>query len=266
MNEHEIVQQMKIHGQDNSIQLLQTKHRIHLINEANITEGMRVLEIGCGQGDTTAVIAAKVGATGYVKAIDLAEGSYGSPITLEEATTHLKNGELGQQIDFQLQTDLLQLEIDEHFDVAIFSLCTWYLESFEVLEKLIKKAATVADYIVIADWDIVAVDIHQTAHQQAALIQALYATQYPSEANIRNVFTRQQIELALINCGSVIEKNTTINASDLHDGQWEVDYALTLNFDASLTPLVNTLKEMIALKKTEQYSMNNFLIRAKNNA
>lgn len=265
MNKYEIVEKMKVHEQNNSVQLIQTEHRIHLVNEMGIEEGMRVLEIGCGQGDTTAVLATKVGITGYVKAIDIADGQYGAPITLKEATDHLKTSDLGDIIDFHFATDFLQFEMAEHFDVVVFSLCSWYMESVEMLEKSIRKAATIAKKIIIADWDLIDVNANQIAHQQAAIIQALYATSNKSDANIKTIFTRQQIELLLLNCQLQIEKSVSVDASYLQDGQWEVEYALTLAFPEALTSLVQTLKELITTKRNDQYSMNQFLIVAATN-
>lgn len=64
------------------IQLVQTEHRMKLAEFWQITEGERVLEVGCGQGDTTAVLAHYVGASGSVHAIDIASPDYGAPFTL----------------------------------------------------------------------------------------------------------------------------------------------------------------------------------------
>lgn len=51
--------------EDNAaIQYIQTEHRMKLGLFWGIQEGSRVLEIGCGQGDTTAVLAHLVGSTG----------------------------------------------------------------------------------------------------------------------------------------------------------------------------------------------------------
>lgn len=48
------------------IEIAQAEHRITLINRWGIGPGHRVLEIGCGQGNTTAVLAEAVGETGSV--------------------------------------------------------------------------------------------------------------------------------------------------------------------------------------------------------
>lgn len=68
-----------LHNQKHfEVQLHQTEHRLALISKWNIDlQGAKVLELGCGQGDCTAVLAEAVGATGHVTAVDPAALSYG---------------------------------------------------------------------------------------------------------------------------------------------------------------------------------------------
>lgn len=63
-----------------SIQMVQTEHRLKLVHAWPIEAGLKVLEIGCGQGDCTAVLASIVGPSGHVTAIDPADLSYGDRI------------------------------------------------------------------------------------------------------------------------------------------------------------------------------------------
>lgn len=58
-------------------QIGQTLERIDLVSRWGIKEGDRVLEIGCGQGDMTAVLATAVGENGRVTALDPAPLDYG---------------------------------------------------------------------------------------------------------------------------------------------------------------------------------------------
>jgi hypothetical protein len=55
----------------------QLQHRIDLVQYWDIKPGSRVLEIGCGQGDTTLVLADAVGEEGHVDAIDPGAPDYG---------------------------------------------------------------------------------------------------------------------------------------------------------------------------------------------
>lgn len=61
-----------------SIQQSQTVHRLALLQHWNIPAGSRVLELGCGQGDCTTVIASAVGEQGKVVAVDPANLEYGA--------------------------------------------------------------------------------------------------------------------------------------------------------------------------------------------
>lgn len=85
------------------IQQAQLQHRLELVAAFGIQKGMRVLEIGCGQGDTTVAIADAVGESGSVVAIDIANPDYGAPLTLGQAAERIKKSSLGERIDFILK-------------------------------------------------------------------------------------------------------------------------------------------------------------------
>lgn len=70
-----------------TVQLRQTEHRISLVSKWNIPEGATILEIGCGQGDCTVVLAEAVGPNGHVTAIDPAPLTYGTLVELRETST-----------------------------------------------------------------------------------------------------------------------------------------------------------------------------------
>ena len=65
-----------------SVQYSQTLHRLELLRRWNIPTGSKVLELGCGQGDCTTVLAHAVGEQGRVVAIDPAESDYGASLSL----------------------------------------------------------------------------------------------------------------------------------------------------------------------------------------
>jgi hypothetical protein len=60
-----------------AIQHSQTLHRQQLLQHWNVTTGSKVLELGCGQGDCTTVLANAVGGQGSVVALDPADLNYG---------------------------------------------------------------------------------------------------------------------------------------------------------------------------------------------
>ena len=61
-----------------SIQHSQTLHRVEILQHWNITADAKVLELGCGQGDFTTVLANAVGEHGTVVALDPASLEYGA--------------------------------------------------------------------------------------------------------------------------------------------------------------------------------------------
>ena len=60
------------------IQHSQTLHRLAILQHWRISTGSKVLELGCGQGDCTTVLASAVGEQGKVVAVDPAELDYGT--------------------------------------------------------------------------------------------------------------------------------------------------------------------------------------------
>lgn len=74
----EEIARLCLHDPNNfGIQLSQTNHRLQILHCFPISLGSRVLEIGCGQGDATAVLAELVGEFGHITAVDPADLSYG---------------------------------------------------------------------------------------------------------------------------------------------------------------------------------------------
>lgn len=70
-----------------SVPYSQTLHRLELLQHWNIPTGSTVLEIGCGQGDCTTVLAHTIGEQGRVVAIDPAELDYGASFFTFHPTT-----------------------------------------------------------------------------------------------------------------------------------------------------------------------------------
>lgn len=69
------------------VQLQSTEHRVSIVSRwkcVDSFEGKRILEIGCGQGDCTAVLAELVGPNGHVTAVDTGPLDYGSSHKLKQ--------------------------------------------------------------------------------------------------------------------------------------------------------------------------------------
>lgn len=255
---------MKIIG-DDKIQRLQLKHRQSLVNAFGLKEGMSILEIGCGQGDTTVVLADAVGGKGRVLAVDIADPGYGAPVTLGEATSEIAASALGSRIDFKLQTDFLDLP-EESFDVVILSHSSWYFRNPEQLLAYFKKMRRMAKRICIAEWDVNFTRMSQRPHFAAAAILALYSEFIDNEGNIQHVFNSLQLQEMLDAAGWTVRHTAVIDAGYLQDGKWEADYAKSVQPAFSGVPpriqsLAASLYEMLEVDE-EAESLDSFVITA----
>jgi ubiquinone/menaquinone biosynthesis C-methylase UbiE len=124
------------------VQRIQADYRRQIANSWHIEPGAKLLEVGCGQGDMTAILADKVGDQGKVLAVDIASPNYGAPLTLGEATQHLKASTLGQRIDFRFEFDILEPKVSfrsDAFDGVVLAHSLWYFDSpGAVLQTLTK--------------------------------------------------------------------------------------------------------------------------------
>ncbi|WP_010094382.1 class I SAM-dependent methyltransferase [Ornithinibacillus scapharcae] len=190
-----ILDYMATDGIAYDIQKVQTAHRIKLVDSWGIKPGSRVLEIGCGQGDTTAVLAHFVGEDGMVHGVDIASPTYGSPITLGESAEKLKQSKLGSRIKIDFNIDILSQNVDfptNTFDYIVFSHCSWYLSSRDELLSIMKKVKSWGKTLCLAEWSTDISSIEQYPHLLAIIIQAHYEVfKEESESNVRTLFTPQ---------------------------------------------------------------------------
>ena len=257
---------MKIIGND-TIQRIQLTHRIELVKTFQLKEGMNVLEIGCGQGDTTVVLADAVGQTGRVVAIDIAPPDYGAPITLGEAAEIILKSPLGQRINIYYETDFLQMDFEQKFDVVVLSHCSWYFDSIELLKEYMQKIKQVADRICFAEWDIDYTMNAQRAHFCAANIAVLYTAFTENEGNIQNLFHKTQIKELMLSEGFRIHLEQTVDASYLQDGGWEIDYSNYLlrefpELPTQIQSLIQSYAYLMNEQKEAPLSMNSFVLCA----
>jgi SAM-dependent methyltransferase len=235
-------------GKAADIQKIQTGHRLKLVEFWGIKEGNHVLEIGCGQGDTTAVLAYTVGEKGMVHGIDIATPDYGAPVTLGEAAEYLRKSPLGKQLKIDFNVDILSPKVDfpaDSFDYIIFSHCSWYLKSFAELEAIFQKTRKWGKKLCFAEWDARVQSIEQYPHFLAVLIQSHYECfKENSSANVRTLFTPADVRRIAEKANWSISQETSIYSPDLQDGEWEVAMALTeyqqISLSEKLTQLINS--------------------------
>ena len=207
----------------------QTWFRCSVVDAWGIPEGARVLEIGCGQGDTTAVLANAVGPSGSVVAVDSGPPTYGSPISIGESMHGLIEGPLGPRIDARMPYDLLEANDfdDDAFDVVVLAHCSWYFASMDRLEATLRLANRLAPRIALSEWDIQAADEASLAHCLAIQIQAEIGKWLPSDQlNIRTLTTRDEAIAMLGSAGWEVASVASIDSRSLDDGKWEVGACL----------------------------------------
>ncbi|MFF2019793.1 class I SAM-dependent methyltransferase [Paenibacillus sp. NPDC058177] len=246
-----IVDSMGVSGEGAAIQRIQTAHRLKLIQFWEIPQGAKVLEIGCGQGDTTAALAYTVGASGRVQGIDIASPDYGSPVTLGEACSRLMASELGRQIQIQFETDILSPEVDFSegaFDYIVFAHCAWYFQSAEQLRKTLSKIRPWGKKLCLAEWDIRVSIPEQLAHYNAVMIQAqCEAFKQSSLSNVRTLFSPLDLKEIARSAGWHVEQETSVYSPDLQDGEWEVAMTLEMYPEeiAAITEIPGKFKELM---------------------
>ncbi|GGI15331.1 class I SAM-dependent methyltransferase [Gottfriedia solisilvae] len=235
-----VVKCMTSNNDMSNIQSIQTEHRFKLVEFWNIKEGSKVLEIGCGQGDTTAVLAYTVGENGFVHGIDNGSRDYGSPSTLGEAADHLQNSSLGRQIKMDFEVDVLSPQFNfptKAFDYIVLSHCSWYLSSTDELNDILKKIKKWGKKLCFAEWDTRISEIEQYPHLLSILIQAQYESfKQNSESNIRTLFTPNDLKAITGSAGWSVIDEITISSPDLQDGKWEV-YKTIEDIDIELSKI-----------------------------
>lgn len=254
--------------EDDLIQQVQLQHRLELVAAFGIQKGMRVLEIGCGQGDTTVAIADAAGESGSVVAIDIASPDYGAPLTLGQATERIKKSSLGEWIDFHFEMDFDFFESPIPFDVAVLSHCSWYFKQPEDLLKYFKKIRGLAKQLCFAEWDLDFTCLSQRSHFCAVSILALHSNFVKSEGNIQNLFHKTQILQLLQQANFEVVKQLTVDATFLQDGQWEKDYANSIRAEFIKVPnmiqtLITGYYELMNTWNGKENSLNSFVVCAK---
>jgi SAM-dependent methyltransferase len=222
-----------------AIQSIQTTYRLRLVDAWRLEPGMRVLELGCGQGDMTTVLADEVGPTGHVLATDPAGGDYGAPVTLGEATAHVKAGPLGDRIDFKLNFDLDTAEFptgkDAQFDAVVLAHCTWYFASSEAIAHALARVRPwikEGGKLCLAEWDLEPTEPRaHLPHLLSVLVQGqLVAAGLEGSGNVRTPLSRAAMmalvaEAGWTGSGGRKLAPKIVDTAGMQDGEWELHSA-----------------------------------------
>lgn len=247
----EIVGMMATSALNRAGQLIQTRYRLQLAEQWDISPGMRLLEIACGQGDMTAVLAHTVGSEGHITAVDIADPTYGAPISVGESAAHLKATSLGSRIDFHYQFDVLDPMVsfpDDRFDAVVLAHGAWYFNSVDQLRRVLERVRPWAKRLFFAEWNFAPESYDQIAHFLAVTIQGqIEVYKSASEANVRTPFSRERLTALLGETGWDLTNASAVDTSTLQDGEWEID--LCLNYalpEAASLPIPPRIRDLLA--------------------
>lgn len=242
----------------------QVEHRLALARAWSVRDGDRILEIGCGQGETTVILATLVGSSGHVVAVDTSPDAYGKP-PLRDAHAFIKAQPFGQRVDFLTATNVLDGFTGfapGEFDLAILSHSPWYMGSLTELRALLDLCRVWSKRLGYAEWDMRPQRITQMPHMLAALlqgyVQALHIEQkgHPLwTGNIRTIILAGDARRAAIEAGwRVVSEGVHDTSAPLSYCQAEIEKALSMADWAAAAPeipswtrdMVNTQRRLLA--------------------
>lgn len=230
------------------------KHRLNLCRAWGIDTdcGLRILDIGCGQGESSVVFAQLVGPRGHVAGIDPAPPTYGAPYTLQDSQAFILDSVLGDRITFVHGTapDFLasqawrvredagasDAQFDPPFDAAIFCHSLWYLPDRDaVSEQFAALAAAGVSRVYFAEYTLQAGSLDQELHELAARTQILFhRLKSPQQdlrnddANVRGALEPTELLAIAQSVGWKVRDSGIISPPrDMRDGHWETQTVLS---------------------------------------
>ncbi|CAE6372699.1 unnamed protein product [Rhizoctonia solani] len=233
----------------------QTVHRVNLAQAWDIAEGSRVLELGCGQGDCTVVLASAVGDSGRVTGIDPAPLDYGAPATLGQAQSHLFKSKIGHRMSFVQSDSIKFLQSSENqntFDTAVLAHCIYYMSSPSTLLDTFRALfdAPSIKKVCVAEYALSASDTDGYPHVLAVLAQAMievHKDAEKSESNVRTVLGPEGIAKLAKDAGWLVSReDVIIPEQGQEDGRWEVS-ALLAYTEEEIAGLITDERERAAI-------------------
>ena len=236
------------------IEITQAEHRIRLVNAwaPALGPGSRVLELGCGQGTCTAVLAEAAGETGHVDAVDPGAPDYGAPYTLAQAQGHLSQGAIGSRISWHRAdpVDFLKEQGDKTWDVAVLAHCIWYFKSPEALAEILAALKGRVSKILVAEHAMQATEKAAIPHLLSTLARAtLEAHRGNSNENIQNPLSPAGIkEIAVQEGWTVKGESIVVPEQGLSDGFWETGTVKSEKFLVTIEQAVSDSRVKLLLR------------------
>jgi SAM-dependent methyltransferase len=235
------------------LQLPQTVQRFAIAEAWNtVKPGDRILEIGCGQGDMTAVLAALVGSTGHIAALDPADpAAYGSPWTLKQAQEHLSRTSIGDRIEWIRADTVEYLDNSSaegrRFDAVVLAHSLWYFPSPQAIDNTLAaiKRLAYSPKLLIAEYALGISHPEATPHLLSVLAQAALEAHKPiSTSNVRTVISPNSLRIQAQLAGwKPISGQSITPAAEYQDGRWEVGMVISKRFLEEISQVSMTERE-----------------------
>lgn len=209
-------------------------HRATLVSTWSISSNAKILEIGCGQGDCTEILATAVGPTGHIDAIDPAPLDYGSPETLGQAQARISQSSIGARITWHQASPLEFLASVEEgtYDAVVLCHSIWYFASPAVVLDTLRALRGKAPKLCIAEYALSATEPRAVPHVLAALARAsLEVHRTVSEENIRTALAPHTIRSMAEETGwKLVSESMIVPKEGLEDGRWETNTVVDDSF------------------------------------
>ncbi|KAK8090449.1 hypothetical protein PG997_005410 [Apiospora hydei] len=161
------------------------QHRLSILKALSIPAGSRILDIGCGQGESTLALALELGERCRVTGIDTALPDYGTPYTVSQAQAHSLRSVLGPRIEFHREdpaTHLLpeesgdlQQQTTPKYDAAVLCHSIWYFPDQATVTQLFQTLSRAGiPRLYLAEYDYSGPLPAQQPHILAARSQSLF--------------------------------------------------------------------------------------------
>ncbi|KAK0708466.1 hypothetical protein B0H67DRAFT_495731 [Lasiosphaeris hirsuta] len=218
------------------------RHRLAITSAWSIAPGSHVLDIGCGQGESSLTLAVELGPSSRVTGIDTASIDYGTPYTIRASQSHMLASPYGNRLAFA-QTDAATLLTVPHaFAAATLCHSLWYFPSPASVDALFATLARAnIPRAYVAEYGFRAGAPDQLPHLLAARTFALFHA-YVSEAadpgEAYNVRTAPDVQAIIGAAGAagyrVVREGVITPGPDYAEGGLEVRHAAGEKFAASV--------------------------------
>lgn len=229
-------------------------HRLNILDAWAIpTSDTRLLDIGCGQGESCLVMA-NTSKNVQVTGLDRGPPDYGSPYTLAQSQEFILASPLGQRITFKRTDPVAFLkggdgQVPGSFDAACFMHSLWYFSSADEVRHVFSALAeSNVSRIYIAEWAGTASRPEQEAHLLAFQAQKKLYNMRPVEGesrlhdqNVRGALLPEELlDLAAQAGGYKVARSGSLAAPDnVLDGVWEAGYVTSNDYTQSVLELKN---------------------------